>query len=59
VSYGNKELVNRYGIRLKGEDYRQVMIGRLGGGPYFVIHQEISLSGLQSPDEFITLFEKM
>ncbi|WP_142300960.1 hypothetical protein [Bacillus sp. 7884-1] len=35
VSYGNKELVNRYGIRLKGEDYRQVMIGRLGGVPQF------------------------
>ncbi|TDL75702.1 hypothetical protein E2R56_07925 [Rhodococcus qingshengii] len=24
-----------YGIRLKGEDYRQVMIGRLGGVPQF------------------------
>ncbi|MDQ0971112.1 hypothetical protein QFZ31_000990 [Neobacillus niacini] len=35
VSYGNKELVNRYGIRLKGEDYRQVMIGRLGEVPQF------------------------
>lgn len=48
----------------KGDGIEKVELGqrnaqKLGikGVPYFVINEEISLSGLQSPNEFIKLFE--
>ncbi|MCZ8516565.1 DsbA family oxidoreductase [Paenibacillus filicis] len=49
---------------LKGDGLEKVELGqrnaqKLGirGVPYFVINEEISLSGLQSPSEFINVFE--
>ncbi|MDQ0878448.1 putative DsbA family dithiol-disulfide isomerase [Paenibacillus sp. V4I3] len=49
---------------IKGDGIEKVELGqrnaqKLGirGVPYFVINEEISLSGLQSPNEFIKLFE--
>ncbi|WP_082198027.1 MULTISPECIES: DsbA family oxidoreductase [Bacillales] len=49
---------------LKGDGLEKVELGqrsaqKLGirGVPYFVINEEISLSGLQSPSEFMHLFE--
>ncbi|QGQ99132.1 DsbA family oxidoreductase [Paenibacillus psychroresistens] len=49
----------------KGDGIEKVELGqrnaeKLGvrGVPYFVINEEISLSGLKSPDEFIQVFKK-
>jgi predicted DsbA family dithiol-disulfide isomerase len=49
---------------IKGDGLEQVELGqrnaqKLGirGVPYFVINEKLSLSGLQSPHEFIKLFE--
>jgi len=51
---------------MKGDGIEKVELGqrnaqKLGirGVPYFVINEEISLSGLRSTDEFIAMFKKM
>lgn len=51
---------------LNGDQIERVELGQrnaqklgIGGVPYIVINEEISLSGLRSPEEFIALLEKM
>ncbi|MDQ0899074.1 DsbA family oxidoreductase [Paenibacillus sp. V4I7] len=52
-----KRLMNGDGIEKVELGQRNAQKLGIRGVPYFVINEEISLSGLQSPDEFIKLFE--